>query len=250
MKRPSRPARTPASLSDSTNRKLNMYALAASAAGVGVLACTQPAEAKIVYTPTWVEIAPNSKIGLDLNHDGIADFSLSNHQTSYGFDKFTVVTFSDAVWGAGTHASALRAGVRIGPKGRFQPTHSLMATHRVHCGSSYCTSRTAGPWDNVTRRYLGLKFSVKGKVHYGWARLDVTITEHGIFAALTGYAYETVPNTAIVTGKTNGPDEPAGSSSSNPKSLSIPGPQPVTLGLLAQGARGLDIWRKRCAPPV
>ncbi len=46
MKTSSQP-RTPSRLSDSLHHRLNMYALAASAAGVGVLALAQPAEAEI-----------------------------------------------------------------------------------------------------------------------------------------------------------------------------------------------------------
>ncbi len=46
MQRPTIPAR----LSASIHQQLNAYALAASAAGVGMLALVQPAEAKIVYT--------------------------------------------------------------------------------------------------------------------------------------------------------------------------------------------------------
>lgn len=46
-------------LSDSTTRQLRTYALAASAAGVGVLALTQPVEAEIVYTPAHHMIHAN-----------------------------------------------------------------------------------------------------------------------------------------------------------------------------------------------
>jgi len=46
-----KPLRTPVHLSDSVHRKLDMYALAARTAGVGVLALVQPTEAKIIYTP-------------------------------------------------------------------------------------------------------------------------------------------------------------------------------------------------------
>jgi hypothetical protein len=56
-----------------------MYALAASAAGVGILALGQVAEAKIVYTPANVSINPQVPYKLDLNHHGIADFTLSIH---------------------------------------------------------------------------------------------------------------------------------------------------------------------------
>ena len=74
MKRSSGPRKT-ANLSDSIQRHLNMYAVAASAAGVGMIALAQPAEAKIVYTPANVQIGSNTvRLNLDLNNDGITDF--------------------------------------------------------------------------------------------------------------------------------------------------------------------------------
>jgi hypothetical protein len=80
-----------------------------------------------------------------------------------------------------------------------------------------------------------LSFVIKGKTHYGWARVSSGITRNGrtLRAVLTGYAYETVPGKAIITGKTKGPVEIGSSTSvSNP----TPEPQPVTLGVLALGA--------------
>ena len=62
------------SVSNSFHRQLTMNALAASAAGVGVLAMAPPAEGKIVYTPAHRTIAPHQTIPLDLNHDGKVDF--------------------------------------------------------------------------------------------------------------------------------------------------------------------------------
>ncbi len=72
--------------------------------------------------------------------------------------------------------------------------------------------------------YLGLKFSIHGQFHYGWARLNVFTNWNapGFTAALLGYAYETIPNKPIITGKTKGPDV-----------ITI---QPATLGHLARGA--------------
>jgi len=54
-------------LTDSLQRQLNMYALAAGAAGVGVLALTQGAEAKIVYTPANISLGFDQVTPLDLN---------------------------------------------------------------------------------------------------------------------------------------------------------------------------------------
>ena len=73
MKRSSGPRKT-ADLSYSIHQQLNMYALAASVAGVGMVASAQPSEAKIVYTATHHVIEQNSRFNLDLNHDGKTDF--------------------------------------------------------------------------------------------------------------------------------------------------------------------------------
>jgi hypothetical protein len=56
--------------------------------------------------------------------------------------------------------------------------------------------------------YLGLRFQVHGKTHYGWARLRVVsnFPDERLDATLLGYAYETVPNKAIIAGKTRGAD--------------------------------------------
>ena len=53
-------ARRTVDLSDSVHQQLNAYALAASAAGVTLLALSQPSDAKIVYTPTHQLIGKNN----------------------------------------------------------------------------------------------------------------------------------------------------------------------------------------------
>jgi hypothetical protein len=249
LKRSPQFARTPTNLSESINHKLEMYALAGSAAGVGILALSLSAEAKVVYTPTWVEISRHTGIvQLDLNHDGMADFKFSDSATSeasYLPLKVLPGIQQNAIWG-GESASALRAGVHIGPKGRFQQVGLIMAAEGAHC-SGTCTVFSFGPWVDVTRRYLGLKFSIQGKIHYGWARLNVTVSD-GPVAALTGYAYETIANKPIVTGQTKGDaDEIGEGHQGDPAVLGMASPPLASLGALARGTRELDIWRKRDA---
>ena len=48
--------KTASNLSESVHKQLNMYAIAAGAAGVGLLALAQPSEAKIVRAFAGVEI--------------------------------------------------------------------------------------------------------------------------------------------------------------------------------------------------
>ena len=233
--------RQPADLSKSLHQQLSMYALAASAAGVGVLALAQSAEAKIIYTKTHVVIGTNHVYELDLNHDGIADFKISNHSF---FTDTIVASLSalpaqahNAVVGAQPHtgspyyAYALRHGVGIGPKQPFAGAWMAWSDG----------ANRAGQWVNVRSRYLGLKFRIKNKVHYGWARLNVTVGNSRISVTLTGYAYETIPGKPIKAGHTKGTDDIVERPDAD---LTAPTREPATLGMLAMGTPGLSIWRR------
>ena len=237
----SAPSRKTFKISDSLDRQLNTYALAASAAGVSVLALAAASEAKVVYTETHRVTRAGVPLYIDLNHDGINDFVLRT--TIYaGSGSFEVGLDpsgyrNNAVAGRrSSHssyffsaASALPAGARIGPTSKFPVRHPFMAVelfNGVGSGNS-----DLGPWvgkgNGVRDRYLGLKFVVRGKVHYGWARLRVTLGHHRQFddvsGTLTGYAYETIPNKPIIAGQTAGPDV-----------ITV---QPETLGELARGKK-------------
>jgi hypothetical protein len=232
MKQILRPGRTPSQLSQPIHQRLNMYVAAASAAGVSLLALTPQAGAKIVYTPAHKHIGQTQIVPLDLNHDGIADFNLSavahttTSKVSLRLDVFGVGKRND-IWGTGTYASALAAGVLVGPnQQRLQPGHNFMAEWVGGCFSS-----SRGPWKQASRRYLGFRFFFKGKAHYGWARLNANFLD----VLLTGYAYETIPNKPIVAGKTTGPE--------------VVRLAPATLGHLAAGASAISSWRSCARAP-
>jgi len=236
--------RQAAHLSESLSHRLNAYALAASAAGVSVLALAQSGEAKIVYTKAHVVLhsRSNSHYLLDLNHDGIKDFNLRHAYTAsttndpYNNSSMEAVPFKDASNGfvgkvviTEDVASALYAGVKVGPSNNFvyfgvmgraegnsQRTNTLFAYYWANSGKG------------VRNRYLGLRFAIKGKLHYGWAR--VTVSKYRFTETLTGFAYETVANKSIVTGKTKGPDV-----------ITVHDP---SLGHLARGASAIPVWRQ------
>lgn len=207
-----------------------------------MLALAQHAEARVVYTPANTILLPDQRFGLDINHDGINDFRLS---IAVGG---TSVALEVAPWGyysrvngvCGTNflASALPPGVRI----------KIVAPPPLSRGklmAGWSTSRgPGGHWVDVRNRYLGLWFVIKGKTHFGWARLNVEVKTYEIIATLTGYAYETIANKPIVTGKTNGSDEGIGvGGQPSHAALTMPGTEPASLGLLALGAPGLSIRR-------
>jgi hypothetical protein len=254
MRRPFHPRKT-ASLSESAHKRLDMYAIAATAAGVGALALTQSAEAKIIYTQAHKVIGRNHSVVLDLNHDGKADFTFHETfitTTSVGENHSLILSVlpghkNNGIVGMDRHASALSAGVRLGPKRRFSYGKKLMAVDYYADGTGG-SGTCAGPWNNVKNRYLGFKFSIKGKAHFGWARLNVSCTTtfgtHTVTGVLTGYAYETTPNKAIVTGQTKRSEDESGIDQANSASLTTPVFRPASLGQLAMGAPGLFAWRR------
>jgi len=204
-----RASRKPSNLSNSMQRHLNAYSLAASAAGVSVLSLTEPAEAKIVYTPAHHVIKANAHYNLDLMNDGITDFVIENFVSCTPCqDTLFLAARKGSFMGRGTNpdrASALRGGGTIGASRRF---HSTVGDMAYATFLTQGTLNSGGPWAGVTDRYLGLRIVVNHARHYGWARLNVRINSKTakITAVLTGYAYETIPNKPIIAGKTKGPD--------------------------------------------
>jgi hypothetical protein len=204
-------------LSESIHRNLSTYTLAAGTAAVGLLAFAPASEAKIVYTSTKVVIGNNQEYNLDLNHDGVTDFTIQNYfKWTSACQEFNyldevpasgngVIPYSDT---NGTFAAALTLGAsigpgQVGPGQRFIGGLQIMFEYFFHCPFQ----GSEGPWVGVVNHYLGLSFQANGETHYGWARLTVLAhCRRGCFfvTTLTGYAYETIANKSIIAGTTTG----------------------------------------------
>jgi hypothetical protein len=209
-----RATRVRVQLSATLDKGLSAYAIAAGAAGIGLLAAAQCAEAKIIYTKAHINI-PLGTTNLYLTRDGHADFSFINTNKAGQFKALWLghppnytsmgnwVVGKTASSGNYKFVSALAAGVSVNKSQQFLHSNLSAMAEGVGDGCSH------GQWQNVRGRYMGLVFRIdsKGKYHYGWVRLNVTC-EVGkpIHATITGYAYETVANKGIITGKTKGPD--------------------------------------------
>jgi hypothetical protein len=239
------PSSKPSLLSESLLRQLNLYTLAVGAAGAAALTA-QPAQAEIVFTPTHVRLA-SGQVPIDLNNDGTADFFLFNHSKDGSCCIYSrtlsvaggyVGSSQNGVIGLALWANALKAGQAIGPRQLFEYAHFKMANAFNDSNSFFFVK---GPFANTTNRYLGLLFRVNGETHYGWARFSVVKAGFNgsipvVVATLTGYAYETVPNQAIIAGKTSG--------QSASLDFSDTPSHTGSLGLLAIGAPALEVWRK------
>jgi hypothetical protein len=193
------------------------------------------AEAKIIYTPTHIQIPPNShSLIIDFNYEPKhrdADLFLNRFSrggsgistsgmgiAGAGYDRAF-----DAVASASGLAAALRPGARMGPHNHVT-AQGLMAviTHTETGERTTWRGQWANSGKGLKNGYLGLKFTLNGEIHYGWARVSLTVKGNRIATAtLTGYAFETIPNKSIIIGKTQGADVIV---------------EPATLGDLAAGA--------------
>ncbi|HTU42768.1 MAG TPA: hypothetical protein VMF10_13745 [Candidatus Aquilonibacter sp.] len=274
MEAPQAKLRLPALLSSAHSRQLKAYALAASAAGVGLLALTKPAEGEVVYTPVHVTLSGvgRSTYTIDVNHDGITDygFTLSNSQFvgMLSVDAWAnQLTTSNGVEFKGSIflPVALNPGSPIGSHDRF---FGCIGCSTYQDLVFVARGRKAGYWANVSDRYLGLKFFVGSNTYYGWARLSVKVDGKTVTALLTGYAYEDMPNLPIRAGQTSGTfDDPVFGEES---SATTRGPLaekftesgaatiawddggpiqsaivPRSLGALALGAAGMEFFGRR-----
>ena len=203
--------------------------LLASAAMIGA-GLASSAQAEVVYTPAH----DNFKLDyyLDLNHDGINDF----HFHSYYISQIGSLTVTPLITGNrivasqqvcstfNVAAAPLRAGTVIGQNSKFP-------NGRKKCLARFnSTFESFGPWADVKDAYLGVVFEIQGQEHFGWVRVRFNnFFCYKCIAAVTGYAYETVPGRAILAGNT-------GQNTVEVKEQ--------TLGVLAMGASGMTLWRK------
>ena len=178
-----------------------------------------PAKAEVVYTPVAVAIPANGSYQIDLNNDGIADFTLRSsvgmvwcQNGDGGYWKLTVQSSQgNGVVASDQNAAALASGVPVDVRQSFTGGTNLMA----YFAFGYCGSFGRGSWYNVSDRYLGLEFQENGmaELHYGWAELSdfAYIDKQGhlqVGTMLTGFAYETTPGKTIMTGQiSDGPDD-------------------------------------------
>jgi hypothetical protein len=247
MNAPQTAARSATPVQSRLDRRLVAYATAATAAGIGLLAAPNTTNAEVVYTPANVAVKiVGGTLALDLDNDGNPDFVVE--LITCARSNCLVVNpwiEGNGIKGFNGRASAASYGAAIGPQGRFL-TQFRRGTSwsrsyvgfMVNAGAYGSGSWSGGAWANSTNRYMGLKFLIAGKVHYGWARLSVRVMRNKL--RLTGYAYETIPNHRILAGQTSG----LSSSTLVPADRLTPAPGPASLGLLARGSDALAIWHR------
>ena len=263
----SRSPKAASTLPSKTSNRLNAYALAASAAGVGLLALAPSADAEIVYTPVHATIGRNGSYNLDLSNDGRVEFTIREMALTRPFGTSQILAITPAngnlikcagcVFTSFYTAQALNAGSQIGPVGQsvtFLSFRAEMADRAISNGNSLSFYL---PWADVQGKFLGLMFHLSDGDHFGWARVSVTFhkgsrNQRSWDALITGYAYETDPEKPIRAGQIDDgqindgqidDDKISDDQASGQISSDVP-PVNAGLGSLALGAEGIAMWRR------
>jgi hypothetical protein len=182
-----------------------------------------PAAAEVVYTKVNISIPIDGAYNIDLDRDGITDFtlrsSLLQDYCQFGDGYVWTLTIipvngggvvTDAENVTSSDAAALQNGVTVNSEQKFYAGASLMAG--LDWGS--CGTGVFGEWLNLPNRYLGLQFKdAANHVHYGWAKVSTAayVDQYGTLHAttvLSGIAYETTPNQGILTGQISDDQNP------------------------------------------
>lgn len=193
----------------STANRLAAY----SAMAAAITASMADANAEVIYTDIDdVTIGIGDVYQLDMDADGAADFmfgggstmssggstwsfvSAFGYVTSYsvGQAENQIIGYTGSFYNYG---SALEEGAIIGPDGAWLDYPSL--SNSAVLASNFYGS-TYGQFPGLGERFLGVKFSSKGNLHYGWIRVVADIDP--VYATIMDYAYEAVNNQPIEAG--------------------------------------------------
>ena len=276
-RRPNR-SRKAVQLKEPLHHRLDAYALAATAAGVGLLACAFPAEATTVCNSASITLARTASFPLNPAHQQAAPFLVA--QTTFYFSYSSGPAFWDRGFfepnpqgvmlsPSNNLPAALSEGALIGPSANFAKGNSygLLFTYGLgEPGDHYLKgggtmNKHRGNFKFGQTNYVGFRLLLSGQYHYGWARIEVAFHHNETFrrmlmseTRISGYGYESNPDTAIAAGDcsktaasnagftsniTPTDDLPETSSGALP-----PSSRGASLGLLALGDPGLSTWRK------
>jgi hypothetical protein len=189
------------------NKKLKSY----SALAGSVLAVGSTADAQVVYTDVNPDsvIAMNTFYELDLNNDGIKDFTLGQFSGTTSGISFNVAYVGpmaalNAIDTAG--GSGLAAAVNSG----FSVDSTLNWVDSAGAASGYASllalavpilpAYNMGNFLGQTGKFLPLRFDLEGAMYYGWVRLTVPSSATSI--TVIDYAYRNWPDAPSITGLT------------------------------------------------
>ena len=195
-------------------RKLAAY----SAMAAALTAVATEADAQVVYTDIpdeTIEVAAVDEIfPVDMDANGMVDFVFRAGTANSGTWTFASIYGMFSSLSAGNPNNQVVAS--IGVNG-FAYALTFDNGYAVEAGDDFFSSTSIsnyailasnydgyvyGNFGDAGAKFIALQFDIDGDVHYGWIRVDVTLSP--ISVTIMDYAYDATAGVSINTGDTTG----------------------------------------------
>jgi hypothetical protein len=179
---------------------------------------TQPEtpNGNIVYRKVNMVVGYNKQISLDVDADGVSDFNFFG-QLIYHNEKphlYLLVTpktikgssvmvqngeelVINALWSFPLEKETV---VRENPVSGCIWTEPLMKAFITGSSKTPTSEEYSGLWIGKEQKYMGIRFKLDGKFHYGWVKLSHDKLKDEV--TINDYAYSKLPEQGIAAGKT------------------------------------------------
>jgi hypothetical protein len=178
----------------SLEKKIKAY----SAIATGLLAISATAQGQIIYHDVNpdVTLTGNDSLDLDINNDGILDFTLYQFHyqsgTSFGDGNMIIPKDINNVLTSDTYLKLLNNNERISENDTVWGNNGTFLGKGFYSGSAF----EYGNWKGgITDKFAGFRFSKNGNWYYGWARFDVAADAKSI--TIKDWAYNSYANSQI-----------------------------------------------------
>ena len=185
--------------SQSLEKKLRSY----SAIATGILAISATAQGQIIYHDVNpdVTLTGNDSLNLDINTDGIIDFTLYHNNYVSGANQadgqeLTPRDTNKILTSGSSYVRVLKNNDRISDKDTVWGSYGYFLVK----GTLYGKPIEFGNWKGgITDKFAGFRFAKNGNWYYGWARLDVD--SNGKSIKIKDWAYNSYANSQIKAGQ-------------------------------------------------
>jgi hypothetical protein len=161
------------------------------------------ASGQIVYTDIPDEtLAPGEGYVLDLDGDGVDDFSLNVYNGTAPFGVAVIFPGTSSVYNTNGIVGILSAGYtypsNLTSGAIIDGNSPIVNGERGDLNWNSCNYPNSNFCGGVTDGYIGLQFMVSGNTHYGWVRIDLTADATSM--TVKDFAYQSTPNAGIKAG--------------------------------------------------
>lgn len=180
-------------------KKIRSY----SAIATGILAISATAQGQIIYHDVNpdVTLTGNDSLELDINNDGIIDFTLyhGNSQSGANVVDGAMITPKDTnavLMSGSSYLIALNNNDSISESDTVWGSYGYFLAKGIANGKPF----EMGNWTGgITDKFAGFRFAKNGNWFYGWARFDVPADAKSI--KIKDWGYNSVANSEIKAGQ-------------------------------------------------